>query len=405
MGEADVVTMDARVSQQLSTLLSSVRRHLHMHPEVGFQEHATSAFIRRVLEMHGMVPGPPIAGTGVYVDIVGSPTGRAVGYRADIDALPIQDEKTVPYASTVPGVAHLCGHDAHTAVAIGVAVLLHELRDTLEGTARIFFQPNEEGNPSGAPRMIEAGILEGLEAVYAMHVDPTLEVGKIGLISGAISAAADQFRITIRGGSTGHSSRPHEHVDTVWIAVQVANALYQMLGRITDARSPAVLTICRLRGGEAYNVIPAAVEMGGTLRSTDPAGRDRIKGHIRTIAESIASLYGAQAEVNILSGSPAVLNDRRLVAHVDECARRLIGPDAVYRVPRPSMGSEDFAHYVQHIPGALVRLGTSSGPDTRHTLHDGLFDLDEASLAPGARLMAQVILGHLDQGVLAPDDV
>ena len=386
---------DATVSQQLSTLLLSVRRHLHMHPEVGFQEHRTSAFIREILEMHGIAVVGPIAGTGLYADIDGTGDGPAIGYRADIDALPIQDEKDVPYASTIPGVAHLCGHDAHTSVAVGVALLLHDARDQFSGRVRVFFQPNEEGMPSGAPRMIEEGVLDGLEAVYAMHADPTLEAGRFGLITGPITAAADQFDVVVKGLSTGHSARPHQYSDTIWISTQIMSALYQMIGRRTDARNPAVLTICRIHGGEAFNVIPATVEFGGTLRSTSPEDRATIKTFIRETAEKTAAMYGASADVVIHSGSPALINDRRLIELVERVVVASHGPDAVHWVPVPSMGSEDFAHYVQHVPGAMIRLGTSSTPQTSHTLHDGCFDLDETVLAPAARIAADILLTHL----------
>lgn len=394
-------TGESAVTQQLSTLLISIRRHLHAHPEVGFQEYETYAFLREMLEMHGLEPVGPVAGTGLYVDIHGSRPGRAVGYRADIDALPIQDEKNVSYRSTRPGVAHLCGHDAHTAVAFGTALVLSELRDRFPGMVRVFFQPNEEGTPSGAPRMIEAGVLEGLEAVYALHVDPTLEAGRFGLISGAVSAAADRFRVIVRGSSTGHSARPHQYVDTVWIATQVASSLYQLIGRRTDARNPAVLTICRIHGGEAYNVIPSEVELGGTLRSTDPHQRVEIKSYIRDVASSIGRTYGADVEVELIAGSPAVVNDHRLISLAAHVISDQLGERAVYWVPVPSMGSEDFAHYVQHVPGALIRLGTSSGPATSHTLHNASFDLDESVLAPAATMVASLLRAHLQHSPLA----
>lgn len=392
---------NAAVSQQLSTLLTSVRRHLHAHPEVGFHEFETYAFLREMLEMHGLEPVGPLAETGLYVDIHGATPGRFVGYRADIDALPIQDQKSVSYRSTKDGVAHLCGHDAHASIALGAALLLHEQRNRFSGTARVFFQPNEEGTPSGAPRMIEAGVLDGLEAVYALHVDPTLEAGRYGLISGAISAAADKFRILVHGASTGHSARPHQYVDTIWIATQIANGLYQLIGRQTDARNPAVLTICRIHGGEAFNVIPATVELGGTLRSTDRDQRVQIKELIRKVSTAIGETHGARIDVEMTPGSPAVVNDHRLVSHAAELIAHQFGDGAIYWVPVPSMGSEDFAHYLQHVPGALIRLGTSSGPDTSHTLHDGYFDLDESVLAPAASLAAALVRTHLENNPLS----
>jgi amidohydrolase len=380
--------------EDLSTLLIHVRRHLHMNPEVGFQEHETARYIREVLEIHGL-EALPMADTGLAVEIRGAHPGRAVGYRADIDALPIQDRKPVSYASRIPGVAHLCGHDAHTAVGIGVALLLHRLREDLYGTVRVFFQPCEEGVPSGAPRMIEAGVLDGLEAVYAVHVDPTLDTGRYGLISGAATASADLFRIQVDGPSTGHSARPHQVVDTVWVATQIIQTLYQLVGRITDSRNAAVLTVCQFQGGEAVNVIPQTVTFGGTLRCTEQADRERLQKYLQETAMRIGALHGATVAVQFEHGAPPVINDPRLVAHVAKTLLTDHDEAALYQIPRPSMGAEDFAHYQQHIPGVLVRVGTANGPATRHPLHDACFDLDEAALAPTARLMAQVLLHHL----------
>ena len=394
------IEADSTITQQLAPLLISARRHLHMHPEVGFQEYETARFIREMLETHGLKPHGPVAGTGLYVDIEGEQPGPAVGYRADIDALPIQDQKQVPYASRQPGVAHLCGHDAHTSVGIGVALLLHQLRERLPGKVRVFFQPNEEGNPSGAPLMIRDGVLDGLEAVYAIHVDPTLEAGRYGLITGPSNAAADQIRITVRGESTGHAARPHEAVDTVWIATQIANALYQLVGRVTDARDRAVFTICRFEAGTAYNVIPAKVEFGGTLRSTTPESRIALKQRITETTEQIAALYGGQGEVKIGGGSPVVVNDPVVVRHVRATIKDLFSPQAIYDVPLPSMGSEDFAHYLERVPGILLRVGISSGEATCHPLHDTHSDLDEQILAPTAQLMAHILLRHLERRIL-----
>lgn len=388
------------VPQQLTTLLASVRRHLHANPEIGMQEHATARFVREVLEMHGLEVQGPIAETGLYVDVHGAGPGPSVGYRADIDALPSPDLKTTPYASRCEGVGHLCGHDAHTAVAIGVALLAHHARDRFDGTLRVFFQPNEEGIPSGAPLMIDEGILDGLEAVYAIHVDPTLDVGRYGLIAGPFTAAADRFSVFVRGRSSGHSARPHQSVDTVWVATQLAQHYYQLAGRITDARNAAVLTICRFRGGDAFNVIPAEVEFGGTLRCTQPADRATLQHHLQVAADQFGALHGCEVELRFDKGAPPVVNDRRLIDNLRASIVESDGPDAVFDIPCPSMGGEDFAHYLTHVPGAMVRVGTASSPATRHPLHDQRFDLDEAALVPAARTMTQALIRHLNGAIL-----
>jgi amidohydrolase len=388
------------VRTDLSTLLTSIRRHLHMHPELGLEEHETSEFIRSTLEQHGLEVAGPIAETGLFVDIEGALPGNTVAFRADIDALPIQDAKQVPYRSKNACVAHLCGHDAHTAIGIGVALLLAERRDEIRGRVRVFFQPNEEGSPSGATLMIRDGVLDGVRSVYACHVDPSIDVGRYGLLIGPATAAADRVRVRIATSSTGHSARPHEAIDTVWAAIQVANALYQLPSRVTDARNASVLTLCRFEGGDAYNVIPSEVEFGGTLRTTDRRDRKLLQRKIRETAEYAAAIAGAAAHVTFDQGVPAVLNDDRLIDNVSTCIDALFGSAAVYMIPLPSMGGEDFAHYVEHVPGALVRVGVRSSEQTGSPLHHACFDIDEEALAPAARLMAEVLVQHLAESIL-----
>ncbi len=393
----DPVANMADEAQSLAQVLVGVRRYLHRHPEVGMEEHNTSRFIRETLEGYGLDVYGPIAGTGLYVDIEGSAPGGAVGYRADIDALPTQDQKQVPYRSQTPNVAHLCGHDAHTAIAIGVALVLHNNRDQLQGRARVFFQPNEEGLPSGAPLMIRGGVLEGLDAVYAVHVDPTLEVGRYGLITGPATASSDRFEVRIRQEGTGHSARPHEGADTVWIASQLMNQFYQLSGRITDARTPSVLTVTMLDGSEAHNVIPEQAALGGTLRTVSPDDRETIRTHMREIANRMESLHKAHVELDFEDGSPPVINDEAAIANVEATIRDTFGEEAIHQISESSMGGEDFAHYLKHVSGGFVRVGTASGPETSYPLHHHRFDLDETPLAPTSRLMARVLLNHLDR--------
>lgn len=390
---ASFVLPEARPDMQ--ALLVSIRQHLHAHPEVGFQEVETTQYIRRTLEAFGLKVHGPLAGTGLYVDIDGAHPGPAIGYRADIDALPIQDMKSVPYASQNEGVAHLCGHDVHTTVAIGVALSLHEMRAHVHGRIRVFFQPNEEGLPSGAPRMIEDGVLDGLEAVYAIHVDPTLPVGRFGLIVGAITAGADAFVVHVKSATTGHSARPHQTVDTIWVATQIMNTLYQIVGRIHDARQSAVLSICRFHAGSALNVIPDHVEFGGTLRCIDIDAQARLRTQFLNTCRHFADLYGAEVEVDMKIGSPPVMNDARAIKTVEQTIRALHGEDAVFWVPAPSMGAEDFAHYLKHVPGALIRVGTANGPDTSHPLHDARFDIDESALSTAVELMSHTLVRAL----------
>ncbi len=394
---------DLVIPPRFEELLINCRRHIHQNPEIGFEEFETAHFIRETLESHGLKVHGPIAKTGLFAEIPGTfasgQSNGCIGYRADIDALPIQDEKATPYASKNAGIAHLCGHDVHTTIAIGIALLLKENQDAYAGNVRVFFQPNEEGNPSGAPEMIKEGILEGLDAAYAVHVDPTLPTGKFGVKEGPVTAAAVRFRITVSSPSTGHSARPHETIDTVWAATQVANQLYQMAGRFTDPRDATILTICRFFAGEAYNVVPSHVELGGTLRCTSLETRSKMQRLINSVATGIGLQTGASIKVDFDDGIPPVMNDGRLVDHLSENIRSIFSSSAIYQIPRPSMGAEDFANYQQIIPGAMLRVGTSNGNTTSYPLHDASFDIDESAILSTVRLMTHVLMNHLNEKV------
>lgn len=383
-----------------ASFLTSVRRYLHARPEVGFQEKETYQFIRRHLEIAGLTVIGPLAKTGLYVDIVGAHPGPKIGYRSDMDALPIQDGKSVPYRSQHDGVAHLCGHDAHMTVALGVVLLLQHFRDRLHGSVRVFFQPNEEGVPSGSLPMIKAGVLEGLEAVYCIHVDPTLDVGVYGLITGPVTASSDHMRVCIRAERTGHSARPHQAKDTIWIANLLLNQCYQYAGRITDARNAAVLTVCMFKAGDTHNVIPSEVTFEGTLRCLNHDDRTHLKALMRQTAEQLAALHGVSIDLAFTSSMPSVMNDQRLVLNMHHTIEELFGPEASFDIPVPSMGSEDFAHYLEHLPGMLARVGSASGSRSRFPLHDNQFDLDDACLQPAVQLMSQTLINHLRREIL-----
>lgn len=367
---------------------------MHQHPELGFEEYNTADFIVQTLSQHGLKP-VRIAETGVYVDIEGAHAGKKVAYRADIDALPIQDAKTVSYCSKMAGKAHLCGHDAHTTIALGIALNLAERREALHGTARIFFQPNEEGSPSGAPIMIREGVLDGVSAVYGIHVDPMLQTGTVGLKVGASTAACDTFRIEINGVKTGHSARPHEVVDTIWVMHQIMNQLYQLVGRITDSRNPAILTICQISGGDAVNVIPQMASFGGTLRVADNQDLETLRLQFIEIVESLCKLYEATPNIHYRKGAPAVMNDAQLHRTLQQTLQYSFPDISIFEILRPSMGAEDFAHYGLLIPAYLMRLGTQNSPETAFSLHDARFDLDESALPIAVEVMSQVLINEM----------
>ena len=336
-----------------------------------------------------------MAGTGFVVDVEGVRPGPTVAYRADMDALPIAEATDAPYRSQTRGVMHACAHDAHMAVACGVAALADVRRDAFAGTLRVLFQPAEEIQPSGAPAMIAAGALDGVEAIYAIHMDPGQAVGRFGFRVGSLTAACAPFLVTVASERSGHSARPHEAVDTVWVANQVQNAFYQLVGRVTDARKASVLTICRTRGGDALNVIPAEVEFGGTLRCTDGETLGYLREKMRRVAGALGAVYGADVDVHFEAALPAVVNTAGEVATARAAAGDLFGEEAVMDLPFPSMGGEDFAFYLERVPGAMVRVGSASGPATRYPLHHARFDLDEAAIPLAARLMTAVCLRDL----------
>jgi amidohydrolase len=380
---------------ELGDFLIGLRRHLHRHPEIGFREHETSRYLRGGLEARGFEVVGPLAGTGFYIDIEGAHPGPTVAYRTELDALPMQDAKTCDYASKYPGAAHLCGHDAHMAVAVGVALLLNERRDRLRGTARVLFQPNEESSPSGAPRMIEDGVLKGVREIFCIHVDPTLEAGRFGLRAGPVTAATAPWLVRVSSGQGGHSARPYETIDTVWLATQILNTFYQLPGRVHDPRRAAVLTACRFRAGEALNVIPSEMEFGGTLRCVNFQSLRHLLDRMRSVAVEAGALHGADVTFLIDDQLPPVLNDEGLVEAVRAVVEEEYGERAAYEIPEPSLGGEDFAFYGQEIPAMLLRVGTASSPQTRYPLHHALFDVTESALPDAAHLMAAVIARRL----------
>lgn len=382
-------------SSKLQQMLVEVRRELHQNPELSFQEVQTSSKIRSILTKHGLSVSEPLAETGFYTEIQGKLPGKTVAYRADIDALPIQDQKTVSYASKRPGVAHMCGHDYHTSVALGVALVLHEHRDKLNGTVRVFWQPAEESTPSGAPKMIEEGVLEDVDAVFGIHCDPHLYSGKIGIRNGTLTGSFDAFEIEVKAPNSIHSARPHLGKDAMWIANQLVQQLYQLSTRITDARSPAVISVCMFHGGEAVNVIPERVKFSGTIRTSDPHSRSVLKEYVQELCQATESLQGVQIKCEILGGAPAVINDSDLFKFAESKLIEILDNEFI-TYPEQSMGAEDFAYYGEVKPSFFMRIGTSNGPDTSHALHSAKFDVDESTIQSAVAIESYLLSQFLE---------
>lgn len=372
------------------------RRHLHAQPELAYGEIATAAFVRERLAQMGLRPSPPLAGgTGLTCLIEGRAGGPTVALRADMDALPIQEANDVPYASTVPGVAHLCGHDAHTTMLLGAAALLAQDRPAY-GHVKLLFQPAEEGG-AGAARMIEDGALDepAVSAIFALHVFPDVDVGRLTVSPGQATAAADAFDIEVIGRG-GHAARPHQAVDAVAVAAQVVSALQQLVSRQTDPLTPLVITIGKVEGGFARNVIAPSVRLEGTARSLDPALRERLPGLLEQLVGGVTKAFGASHTLDYRHGYPSTRNDHALLPTLETTVAELLGEGRLTELP-PSMGGEDFAYYAERVPGMIARLGVrNEARGLVHPLHHPNFDLDESALPLGAAVLAGFARHWLD---------
>lgn len=373
--------------------LTAIRRHLHMHPELSFEEEKTAAFIAEKLEGWGYAVTRNVGGHGVVGVLRQGEGGRAVAIRADIDALPIAETTGLPHASTVPGVMHACGHDGHTTVLLGAAEHLARTR-RFNGTVVLVFQPAEEaGLVSGAQRMIADGLFERFpcDAIFGLHNHPGVPVGTILTRPGPMMAAGDTVYIKVRGKG-GHAARPHQAVDPIVTASAIVMALQTVVSRSIDPLEPAVVTVGTIHGGTATNVIPDTAELGLSVRSFTPQTRQRLEERVRAIATNVAAAQGATVEITWEHGYPVVMNSDAETAFAEEVARELVGADHVGTCPMLT-GSEDFAYYLQHKPGSFLRLGNG---DTA-MLHNPGYDFADASLTTGAALWARLAERFLER--------
>ncbi len=372
----------------------SLRRQMHAHPEPSGAELQTSLRLYQLFDAQNLPVRMGPEGCGVIVESRNQAASQRIAMRADVDALRIQDQKQTSYRSIVPEVMHACGHDAHTATVFGAVTALDRLeRDGASPWPvkwRGIFQPAEEtGN--GAKAMVAAHALDGVDAILSMHVDPTRRAGTIGVRPGVLTASCDSMHVTIRGRG-GHAARPHESDDPIAAAAELISTLYQYVPRATDSQDAVVVSFGQIRGGQNSNVIPEEVMLGGTIRTLDPAVREKTIQHVRTLAEGIERVTGTRIEVVFEHGSPSVLNDAELNRLVSHEGSDLLGAEQVQKIPRPSMGSEDFAAYLEHIPGAMFRLGAAGDDPPWPGLHTPMFDVDERCLAVGAKILARCVV-------------
>jgi amidohydrolase len=397
MGEHDLEgELDAFLAGHQAELVE-FRRDLHAHPEIGYHEHRTTRRVKLRLEAAGLRPTVLPKGTGLLVDI-GSGTEPVVGLRADLDALPISDEKNVPYRSTVPNACHACGHDVHTTVLLGTALYLARTAaaGALPGRVRLIFQPAEEV-PCGALDVLAAGGIASVDRVFALHCDPRLDVGKIGTRVGAITAACDKIAVRVTGPG-GHTARPHLTADLVFALGKIITELPAALSRRVDPRSSLSLVWGHVNAGATANAIPDDGIVEGTVRCLDDEAWHAAPDLLKALTDSVAAAYGVVADVSYVRSVPPTVNEAISTAMVEAAADRVLGADAVVPAPQ-SLGGEDFAWYLESIPGALARLGTrrpGSGDD--FDIHQPTFDVDERAIGIGVRLMAATALTAMGSG-------
>jgi amidohydrolase len=375
------------IAANLAPRLIEIRRHIHSHPELSGQEYKTAAYIAGVVSSCGLHAQEMVGKTGVLAELKGTGEDRRLlAIRADMDALPIQERTGLEFTSQQPGIMHACGHDVHTTVGLGTAMVLSQLSEKLPGTIRFLFQPAEE-TAQGASWMIRDGVMADVDAILGVHTFPTIPAGSVGIRYGALTAAADDLELIILGES-GHGARPHEAIDAIWIASQVITTLQQAISRTHNPLRPVVLTVGQIQGGRAPNVIADQVRLLGTVRSLHPETSATLPAWIESIVANICQMYGAKYEMHYKRGVPSVQNDPALTQLVEAAAEAAWGTERVQLLLEPSLGAEDFSLYLEHAPGTMFRLGVAASDRPNYPLHHPQFYVDENSILTGVVTMA-----------------
>lgn len=377
--------------------IKDIRRKIHEDPELSGQEKKTAALVAEKLKELGIECREDIGGYGVVGLLSGKAGSRCIALRADMDALSILEQTGLPYASKIQGAMHACGHDAHTAMLLGAAKILSMHKDEFEGSVKFIFQPSEEKHPGGAVSMIKDGVMEDPkpDAVFAIHVFPDIDCGKISIGTGPVLAAEDSFTITLTGPG-GHASAPHETVDLITLSAHLILLFQSIVSRESDPVKPVVITIGTITGGERRNVIASRVVMDGTIRTLDEDLREHVIKRIRTLTEELCATWGAGAEVIFLKGYPVTVNDPAFTETVTTSLEDLLGRDAVLSAPRPKMAAEDFSYFAKHAPSTMISLGSrNEEAGCNGSLHSPFFNLDENCLYYGAAIHAKIVLDFL----------
>lgn len=366
-----------------------VRRHLHRHPELSGEEYQTLAFIKSQLEERG-IPYTEYENGGLCA-LLGKGE-EAIGIRADVDALPVQEETGLPYASCRPGVMHACGHDVHTAILLGAARLFRDMEDELPCPVKLFFQPAEE-TVGGARAMVEGGCMENprVKKVLALHVNPALPVGHVAFLPGKMNAAVIEMDVTVEGKGC-HGAHPEMGTDAILAAAHIICALQAIPSRFTAPLTPVVITIGQVQGGTGRNIVAGSVQLTGTIRVLDAETAARVKGQVEQVCRATAAAFGAQARVQLRDDYPALINDIAYTNKMAETARELLGSDHVFLYDTPSMGADDFAYFTQAAPGCYFNIGTAAEGAPVHALHSGHFAPEEGCMETGLALLAAAVM-------------
>ncbi|EHC09362.1 amidohydrolase [Fischerella thermalis BR2B] len=392
--------MLSRIKDLATTIaprLIEIRRHIHSHPELSGQEYQTAAFVAGVLSSSGLHVQEGVGKTGVIGELQGTGEDkRILAIRTDMDALPIQERSGLEFASLIEGIMHACGHDVHTTVGLGTAMILAQIAEEISGKVRFLFQPAEE-IAQGASWMVADGAMDQVSGILGVHVFPSIPAGSIGVRYGALTAAADDLEIIIMGES-GHGARPHEAIDAIWIASQVITTLQQAISRTQNPLRPVVLSIGKINGGRAPNIIADKVQLLGTVRSLHPETRANLPNWIERIVASVCNSYGAKYQVNYRQGIPSVQNDYFLTQLLQSSAEEAWGSDRVQVLPEPSLGAEDFSVYLERSPGSMFRLGVGFKDRViNYPLHHPQFEIDESAIVTGVVTMAYTAYRYWQQ--------
>ncbi|SCX73877.1 amidohydrolase [Variovorax sp. EL159] len=387
MSHAGVAEIIDAQSQRQHAEVVAWRRHLHRHPELSFKEVDTADFLERELAaIEGLEVTRPTS-TSLVARLAGGRAGRTLAMRADIDALPLQDQKSCDYASRNANVMHACGHDGHAAMLLGAARLLAGLRAQVPGEVRFFFQHAEEQHPGGAQEMVNAGVMQGVDQIISAHVMSTLDTGHIAVLDGPALASSDRFVLRLRGRG-GHAANPDRCIDPIMIGAQIVGNLQSIVSRNTDPHEALILSVTRFDGGSAFNVIPDAVELWGSVRCFSEQVREQVPALVERIANGVAAAHGAQCTLEYIRGYSPVVNDAAVAGRMREVVQQGIATAALHAI-KPLPNSEDFSAFLKHAPGAYVFVGArSSAKGIVHPHHHPHFDFDEDALLHGVQLFA-----------------